>query len=63
MIKLRIPIREQLACLVFLAVSLSLTVITLATWYTNHGFVLDVRSVKYNCLLAGQQYTDFDMQV
>ncbi|KAF2999039.1 Histidine kinase [Curvularia kusanoi] len=41
---MRVAIREQLSLLVFLATSISLTVITLASWYTNHSFVLDVRS-------------------
>ncbi|KAF2012785.1 hypothetical protein BU24DRAFT_484559 [Aaosphaeria arxii CBS 175.79] len=41
---MRIPIREQLDILVFLATSISLTVVALATWYTTHEFVLDVRS-------------------
>jgi osomolarity two-component system sensor histidine kinase SLN1 len=43
MVKIRIPIREQLVCLVFLATGISLTVIALAIWYTNHKFVLDLR--------------------
>jgi hypothetical protein len=43
MVTIRIPIREQLISLVFLATGISLTVIALAIWYTNHKFVLDVR--------------------
>jgi osomolarity two-component system sensor histidine kinase SLN1 len=46
MVEVRISICKQLACLVFLATSISLAVIALATWYTNHKFVLDVRSVS-----------------
>jgi osomolarity two-component system sensor histidine kinase SLN1 len=53
MVKVWISIREQLAGLVFLATSISLTVVALATWYTNHKFVLDVRWVNSECFLAG----------
>ncbi|KAJ8112248.1 hypothetical protein OPT61_g5342 [Boeremia exigua] len=41
---LRISICVQLGILVFLATSIGLTVVALATWYTNHTFVKDVRS-------------------
>jgi osomolarity two-component system sensor histidine kinase SLN1 len=40
---MRIPIREQLVCFVFLVSGVSLTIIALAIWYTNHKFVLDLR--------------------
>ncbi|KAL1304303.1 hypothetical protein AAFC00_000707 [Neodothiora populina] len=43
---MRIPIREQLAGLVVLASGLGLMIIALATWYTNHSFVLDIRSTR-----------------
>jgi osomolarity two-component system sensor histidine kinase SLN1 len=43
---MRISICKQLGCLVFLATSISLAVVALATWYTNHEFVLDVRLVS-----------------
>ncbi|KAF2450703.1 hypothetical protein P171DRAFT_451170 [Karstenula rhodostoma CBS 690.94] len=41
---MRIPIREQLGCLVLLSSLIGLAVIAVATWITNHNFVLDVRS-------------------
>ncbi|KAK7181929.1 hypothetical protein DPSP01_009524 [Paraphaeosphaeria sporulosa] len=44
MVKMRIPIREQLGCLVLLSSLIGLAVIAVATWITNHNFVLDVRS-------------------
>ncbi|KAA8612729.1 CheY CheY receiver [Pyrenophora tritici-repentis] len=43
---MRIPIREQLGCLVLLASMIGLAVIAVATWLTNHNFVLDVRSTR-----------------
>jgi osomolarity two-component system sensor histidine kinase SLN1 len=45
MVKMRIPIREQLGCLVLLAASVGLAVIAIATWVTNHNFVLGIRWV------------------
>jgi osomolarity two-component system sensor histidine kinase SLN1 len=45
MVKMRIPIREQLGCLVLLASMIGLAVIAIATWVTNHNFVLSIRSV------------------
>ncbi|KAF1971569.1 hypothetical protein BU23DRAFT_555750 [Bimuria novae-zelandiae CBS 107.79] len=41
---MRIPIREQLGCLVLLSSLIGLAVIAIATWVTNHNFVLEVRS-------------------
>ncbi|KAF2638384.1 hypothetical protein P280DRAFT_83743 [Massarina eburnea CBS 473.64] len=46
MVKMRIPIREQLGCLVLLSSLIGLAVIAIATWITNHNFVLDVRSTR-----------------
>lgn len=43
MVKMRIPIREQLGCLVLLASMIGLAVIAIATWVTNHNFVLNIR--------------------
>lgn len=44
MVKMRIPIREQLGCLVLLSSLIGLAVIAIATWVTNHNFVMGVRS-------------------
>lgn len=44
MVKMRVPIREQLGCLVLLSSLIGLAVIAIATWITNHNFVLGVRS-------------------
>ncbi|KAL6705926.1 Histidine kinase osmosensor [Coniothyrium glycines] len=46
MVKMRIPIREQLGCLVLLASMIGLAVIAIATWITNHNFVLSIRSTR-----------------
>ncbi|CAO2657860.1 Nn.00g071200.m01.CDS01 [Neocucurbitaria sp. VM-36] len=46
MVKMRIPIREQLGCLVLLASMIGLAVIAIATWITNHQFVLDIRLTR-----------------
>lgn len=62
MVKVRISIREQLGCLVFLATSISLTVIALAIWYTNHKFVLDVRLVDTKGFLAREHYANFGLR-
>ena len=48
MVKMRIPIREQLGCLVLLASMIGLAVIAIATWVTNHNFVLSIRWVCTN---------------
>ncbi|KAH7080028.1 hypothetical protein BKA63DRAFT_436794 [Paraphoma chrysanthemicola] len=46
MVKMRIPIREQLGCLVLLASMIGLAVVAIATWVTNHSFVLSIRSTR-----------------
>ncbi|KAF2751463.1 hypothetical protein M011DRAFT_491914 [Sporormia fimetaria CBS 119925] len=46
MVKMRIPIREQLGCLVLLASMVGLAVMAIATWYTNHSFVLGIRASR-----------------
>ncbi|KAF2661971.1 hypothetical protein K491DRAFT_700663 [Lophiostoma macrostomum CBS 122681] len=46
MVRMRIPIREQLGCLVLLASLIGLAVVAIATWVTNHNFVLDIRSTR-----------------
>lgn len=46
MAKMRIPIREQLGCLVLLASLIGLAVIAIATWVTNHNFVLGIRATS-----------------
>ncbi|KAK6435871.1 Histidine kinase osmosensor [Oleoguttula sp. CCFEE 5521] len=43
---MRIPIREQLALLILLSALISLTVVSVATWITNHTFVLGQRSER-----------------
>ncbi|KAF2868633.1 putative histidine kinase HHK5p [Massariosphaeria phaeospora] len=43
---MRIPIREQLGCLVLLASLIGLAVIAIATWVTNHNFVLGIRATR-----------------
>ncbi|KAF2203344.1 hypothetical protein GQ43DRAFT_447506 [Delitschia confertaspora ATCC 74209] len=43
---MRIPIREQLGCLVLLASLIGLAVIAIATWITNHNFVLSIRATR-----------------
>ncbi|KAH6643000.1 hypothetical protein C7974DRAFT_114348 [Boeremia exigua] len=48
MVKMRIPIREQLGCLVLLASMIGLAVVAVATWVTNHNFVLNIRSTRLN---------------
>ncbi|KAG9537309.1 putative histidine kinase HHK5p, partial [Aureobasidium melanogenum] len=45
-VKMRIPIREQLAGLILLAAAIGLAVISIATWYTNHNFVLEIRTTR-----------------
>ncbi|KAK7178595.1 osomolarity two-component sensor histidine kinase sln1 [Paraphaeosphaeria sporulosa] len=41
---MRISIREQLGCLILLSSLIGLAAIAVATWITNHNFVLGVRS-------------------
>ncbi|KAH7394515.1 putative histidine kinase HHK5p [Pyrenochaeta sp. MPI-SDFR-AT-0127] len=43
---MRIPIREQLGCLVLLASMIGLAVVAIATWVTNHSFVLGIRATR-----------------
>ncbi|KAF2401973.1 hypothetical protein EJ06DRAFT_370004 [Trichodelitschia bisporula] len=43
---MRIGIRWQLAALVVIASLIGLAVVTIATWVTNHSFVLDIRSQR-----------------
>lgn len=52
MVKMRIPIREQLGCLVLLASMIGLAVIAIATWITNHNFVLGIRCAILSVLPA-----------
>ncbi|ORY14205.1 putative histidine kinase HHK5p [Clohesyomyces aquaticus] len=46
MVKMRIPIREQLGCLVLFASLIGLAVVAIATWVTNHSFVLSLRATR-----------------
>jgi osomolarity two-component system sensor histidine kinase SLN1 len=46
MVKMRVPVREQLGCLVLLASMIGLAVIGIATWFVNHSFVLGIRSTR-----------------
>ncbi|KAF2091075.1 hypothetical protein K490DRAFT_33622 [Saccharata proteae CBS 121410] len=46
MLKMRIPIREQLGLLVLTASLIGLAVIAAATWVTNHNFVLEIRASR-----------------
>ncbi|OJD35750.1 histidine kinase hhk5p [Diplodia corticola] len=43
---MRIPIREQLGCLVLLVSLIALAVVAAATWITNYNFVLDIRASR-----------------
>ncbi|KAH0284712.1 hypothetical protein M436DRAFT_58265 [Aureobasidium namibiae CBS 147.97] len=43
---MRIPIREQLAGLILLAAAIGLAVISIATWYTSHNFILEIRTTR-----------------
>ncbi|KAI5272956.1 putative histidine kinase HHK5p [Aureobasidium subglaciale] len=45
-VKMRIPIREQLAGLILLAAAIGLAVISIATWYTSHNFILEIRTTR-----------------
>lgn len=44
--KMRVPIREQLALLILVASLISLAVVSIATWISNHNFVLSIRSSR-----------------
>ncbi|KAK8228912.1 hypothetical protein HDK90DRAFT_340402 [Phyllosticta capitalensis] len=46
MYKMRIPIREQLGLLTLMTCLIGLAVISIATWVTNHSFVLDIRASR-----------------
>ncbi|KAF2730730.1 putative histidine kinase HHK5p [Polyplosphaeria fusca] len=52
MVKMRIPIREQLGCLVLLASLIGLAVIAVATWVTTHSFVLSIRATRLTLTAA-----------
>ena len=43
---MRIPIREQLGLLILLSSLIGLAVVAIATWVTNHNFVLAIRSSR-----------------
>lgn len=43
---MRIGIREQLGAIILLAALIGLAVISIATWITNHSFVLNIRSTR-----------------
>lgn len=61
---MRIPIREQLALLILLSALIGLAVISVATWVTNHAFVLDVRSTRLSLtasLKAAQLASNLDI--
>ncbi|KAM0709729.1 hypothetical protein Q7P35_003769 [Cladosporium inversicolor] len=61
---MRIPIREQLALLILTSALIGLAVISVATWVTNHAFVLDVRSTRLSLtasLKAAQLASNLDI--
>lgn len=61
---MRIPIREQLALLILTSALIGLAVISVATWITNHAFVLDVRSTRLSLtasLKAAQLASNLDI--
>jgi osomolarity two-component system sensor histidine kinase SLN1 len=62
--KMRIAIREQLALLILTSALIGLAVISVATWVTNHAFVLDVRSTRLSLtasLKAAQLASNLDI--
>lgn len=62
--KMRIPIREQLALLILTSALIGLAVISVATWVTNHAFVLSVRSSRLSLtasLKAAQLASNLDI--
>lgn len=62
--KMRIPIREQLALLILTSALIGLAVISVATWITNHSFVLSVRSARLSLtasLKAAQLASNLDI--
>ncbi|KAM0719746.1 hypothetical protein Q7P37_003879 [Cladosporium fusiforme] len=61
---MRIPIREQLALLILTSALIGLAVISVATWITNHAFVLSVRSTRLSLtasLKAAQLASNLDI--
>jgi osomolarity two-component system sensor histidine kinase SLN1 len=62
--KMRIPIREQLALLILASALFGIAVISVATWVTNHAFVLNVRSARLSLtasLKAAQLASNLDI--
>ena len=62
--KMRIPIREQLALLILTSALFGIAVISVATWITNHAFVLNVRSARLSLaasLKAAQLTSNLDI--
>lgn len=49
---MRIAIREQLGLLILLASLVSLAIVTIASWVSNHGFVLDMRSQRLSLVAS-----------
>ena len=61
---MRIPIREQLALLILASALFGIAVISVATWVTNHAFVLNVRSARLSLaasLKAAQLASNLDI--
>ncbi|TLD04598.1 hypothetical protein E2P81_ATG10367 [Venturia nashicola] len=61
---MRIAIREQLALLILVSALIGLAVISVATWVTNHSFVLGVRSSRLSLtasLKAAQLASNLDI--
>jgi osomolarity two-component system, sensor histidine kinase SLN1 len=49
---MRIPIREQLGLIILSASLISLAVVSVATWVSNHNFVLSIRSSRLSLTAA-----------
>ncbi|KAF1988524.1 hypothetical protein K402DRAFT_402724 [Aulographum hederae CBS 113979] len=61
---MRIAIREQLGFLVLISSLIGLAVVTIATWVTNHAFVLDIRASRLSLtasLKAGQLTSNLNL--
>ena len=61
---MRIPIREQLALLILLSALIGLAVISIATWISNHVFVLSICSSRLSLtasLKAAQLASNLDL--
>lgn len=61
---MRIPIREQLALLILLSALIGLAVISIATWISNHDFVLSICSSRLSLtasLKAAQLASNLDL--